>query len=47
MQDSSVRTAVALRMTSTYALDGSGRWDGPATEVDETLAGWYVVGFER
>ncbi len=34
VQDSSARTSVALRLTSTYALDASGRWDGPATEVD-------------
>jgi hypothetical protein len=34
VQDSSTRTAVALRLTSTYALDAEGRWDGPATSVD-------------
>ncbi|GAA1920514.1 MtrAB system accessory lipoprotein LpqB [Nocardioides marmoribigeumensis] len=34
VQDSSSRTSVALRLTSPYALDGGGRWDGPARDVD-------------
>jgi hypothetical protein len=32
--DSAARATVEVRLTSTYALDPSGRWDGPATEVD-------------
>ncbi len=35
LQDSSARTSVELRLTSAYALDGAGRWDGPATDVEE------------
>ena len=34
VRDTSTRTSVALRLTSTYALDAGGRWDGPARDVE-------------
>ena len=34
VQDSSTSTTVELRLTTPYALDAAGRWDGPATDVD-------------
>ena len=43
VQDSSSRTSVALRLSSTYALDAAGRWDGPATEVDRKALGLGLV----